>query len=176
MASLCMKTVGSLCIVISGVTLGWHYGSNIEKRYKELLDLKRTFRIIQSDISYGASSFVEVMQHVKIQSIEEFRGFFEYLENEIKKKSKRKLRDIWEEGVDKKLEGVHLTEKDIVELKQVGRNIGNIDREQQLAMLEIYLNKLEITIQELSKEKDKKIKLYRTLGMLGSVFVVVMLL
>lgn len=176
MVVFCMKIIGSICIVLSGIAVGWLYGEKIEKRYKELLDLKRTFQIIYSDISYASTSFLEVLQHVKSQSLKEFQPFFGYVEAEIRYKSKRKLTEIWEEGMELHLQELHLIEKDRIELMQVGRNIGNIDRKQQLCMLQIYLDKLEITLQELLQEKEKKIKLYRTLGMLGSVFVVVMLL
>lgn len=172
----CMKMIGSSCIIVSGISIGWIYGGVIEKRYIELNELYRNFRMIYSEISYGGSSFLEIIRHVHEQSRDEFDNLYVYIEEELQNKTKRRFTDIWSEGIDRELQALHLLETDIYELKRVGQSLGNVDMEQQLSMIQLYLNKLEMVIENLGREKDKKIKLYRMLGTLGSVFVVVILL
>lgn len=176
MAYFCIKIVGSICVMISSVTWGWKAGNVIEKRYGELKEIHRSFHMIYGDISCGTTSFVEIIWHVGEQSTENFRKFYRYIENEMNHKSKRKFSDIWLEGIEIHLQGIHIEEQDISELKRVGMNLGSVDRELQLSMIQLYLKKLEYRIEELEKDKEQKIKLYRTLGTLGGIFTVIILL
>lgn len=171
-----MKLAGSICVMISGSGLGWIYGSAIERRYKELNDLRRSFQIIYGDISYGATSFGEILHHVQEYSLLEYAQMFRYMEEEMKKKSKRRFAEIWDEGIERYRSNFQLDKRDIVELKRVGQNIGNVHKEQQLSLLQLYMDKLQSSIEELEGEKNQKIKLCRMLGALGSIFVIVVLL
>lgn len=175
MVEFCMKIAGSGCILMSGTLAGWSSGEKIEKRYRSLNELRRGFHMIYGDISYGANSLVEVIQHVKEQSKYGCREVFAQVEGEMKGKTKRKFVEIWNGAIDMHEEHMYLNERDICELRRMGENIGSIDREQQLSMVKLYLVKLEQAITELEKEKENKVKLYRMLGILGSVFVVVIL-
>lgn len=171
-----MKIIGSVSIMLSGITLGWSYGQNIEYRYRELVELYRCFQIMYSDISYGGISFVEVLCHVQEQSLDVYRRMFSCMEEEMRKKTQCRFCLIWDKTVDNFLSELHLLENDVMELKRVGQTIGTVDKEQQLSMIQLYLRKLELEIGELEREKDKKIKLCRMLGAMGSIFVVVILL
>ncbi len=176
MVLFCMKAAGSICVMISGSGLGWVYGNIIERRYKELNDLRRSFQIIYGDISYGATSFGEILHHVQEYSLPAYGEMFRYMEEEMKKKNKRKFATIWEEGIGLYRNKFYLGNRDIMELKQVGQNIGNVHKEQQLALLQLYMDKLQNSLKELEGEKNQKIKLCRMLGTLGSIFVIVILL
>lgn len=176
MVRFSIPIIGSICVIVAGVLLGRTYAKNMENRYEELNDLQRCFQIMHADISYGGVSFVEVLQHVEEQCIGSYKPLFVYLQEEMNGKTKRRFIDIWVEGIETKLVDTHLVERDLYELKRAGQNVGSIDREQQLTMIQIYLHKLEYTIAELEREKDKKCKLYRMFGIMGSIFVVVILM
>lgn len=176
MVIFCVRALGNGMIVVAGSLIGFHYAKDIQKRYEELYMWKKNFRMIYGDISYGGITLIEVLNRVEEQSKKEYKAFFHYVAQEISACRKRKLGDIWNEGVDIHLQGSSLIERDKKELKFVGQYMGNVDKKQQLAMIQMYLDKVECAIQELECEKDKKMKLYRTLGILGSIFVVILFL
>lgn len=132
--------------------------------------------IIHSDISYGGMNFLEIIKHVEYQNAEKYPEFFSHIIEGITTCQKMKFSELWSEGIVLHLQHSHLSIADKKELKQMGENLGNVDKEQQLALLQLYINKWDYRIAELEREKDGKKKLYRMLGALGSTFVAVIFL
>lgn len=156
--------------------IGWHCSGVIQKRYDELYAWKRVFIVVYADISYGGATILEVVQHVLEQNQPDCKRMLQYLEQGLKTKRNKSFSEIWDESIEEGLRNSQLNQQDLYELKRVGLHIGNVDKEQQLAMIRLYLDKLELAITILEKEKDKKMKSYKILGALASIFVIVLLL
>ncbi len=176
MAIFYMKIVGSIIVMATGTYMGILFSQDIEKRYKELCDLRKSFMIIHADISYGSIPIGEILEHVSKQAIPLHSQWLQQLEIRVRKERNQTFAILWRDFIETNLQASYMNRQDIEELIGVGGTMGNVDKNQQLAMLTLYLKKLELRIASLEQEKDKKQKLYRTLGMLGSVFVVVLLI
>lgn len=176
MAIFYTKIVGSIIVMATGSYMGILFSRDVENRYEELCDLRKSFIIIHADISYGSIPIGEILEHVSKQAIPLHSKWLQQLEQHVRKERNQTFAILWRSSIEESLKLSCMNRQDIEELISVGRTMGNVDKSQQLAMLSLYLKKLELRIASLEQEKDKKQKLYRTLGMLGSVFVVVLLI
>ncbi len=176
MAMFYMKVAGSVVVIITGTYMGILFSRDIEKRYDELCDLRKSFIIIHADISYGSISLGEILEHVSRQALPIHSQWLQKLESNLREERNQTFAILWRDSIDACLDSSHMNKQEIQELIDVGTTMGNVDKNQQLSMLTLYLKRLELRIASLEQEKDKKQKLYRTLGMLGSVFVVVLLI
>ena len=68
------------------------------------------------------------------------------------------------------MEKSRLTKQELAELKQIGNSLGYLET------WDLYLEQLEITIRQTRKETASKQKLYRSMGVMGGLFLVIILL
>lgn len=170
-----IKILGTMVVLFSGSGLGYLYGQDMVKRHKELRGLKHIFSVIYGDISYGGMSLGEIFTHVKSQVSKEQLHWIEYLEQETKGRGNKSFAKLWEESVIVGWSDSHLTRADKEELLQAGRTLGSVDKNQQLALLSLYMDTLDSAIAQVGEEKDKRRKMCNVLGVVGSLFVVVFL-
>ncbi len=172
---VCIKIFGSTLILSSGFLMGAIYAGEIGRRYESLCEFRRSFLLMKADISYGGTSLSEVFRHVKEQTQGIYYQWFAYLEKETGECFQKHFEEIWDHSIQESLDCEVLKQEDLNELYILGRNMGGVNRDQQITMLELYLNKLEYTIQVLEAEKVQKQKLCHILGIATSIFVVVLL-
>lgn len=97
--------------------------------------------------------------------------------NSIKEKFEPNISfyDAWISGIDS-WSNQPLNDEDISFLKNVGSTLGNSDIEGQLSSLELHKENLDRLLQKAISDRDKKAKLYRSLGVLSGTFISIMLL
>ena len=61
-------------------------------------------------------------------------------------------------------------------LGRLGEGLGYLDLEMQLSTMELYLEQLEGDIQRAEEEIQSKQRLYRSLGVAGGIFLVILLI
>lgn len=176
MGIFCIKILGNGFIFLSGSLLGWHYSLQVQKRHEELNEWKHHMHTICGDVAYGGVTLYEIICHVGSQNCGAFRMFFQYMEQEIAKHQQCQLHEIWKQGIETQLNEVHLTREDKMELLRIGQNLGNVDKEQQLVMLQLHLEKIDYIIREMERDMYQKMKLYKVLGCIGSMFVIILFL
>ena len=79
------------------------------------------------------------------------------------------------EHVDCHLRDTSLTQEDRARLKELGDSLGYLDKAMQLANLEAYSRELDLSIEELTEGLPAKKKLFRSLGLMGGLFLAILL-
>lgn len=171
-----IKMVGNSMIILSGVMLGNYYSTCIQKRYDALCLWKKNMHIMYGDISYGGVTFLEIIEHLKELNSGIYKEFYIHLERGISEYRMGRLQELWSNAIEQKINESYLEEQDYIQMSHIGYYLGNMDKEQQLSMIQLHLDKMEYLIREIDMDKDKKMKLFRMLGSLGSVFVVILFL
>ena len=72
--------------------------------------------------------------------------------------------------------GQNLKQGDIEKLKAAGENMGYLDEEMQIGTIDLYMEQLEREIQRLQKEFTAEKRLCHCLGVLGGIFLAVILI
>ncbi len=171
-----LKMLGSVLIFVSGTSIGYLFSRDLSKRYIDLQALLHYFTIIKSDIAYGGVSLSEVFHHVETSCKPHHREWVAYLNEQSRGNESTSFQQIWESGIQEYRNQIHLSKEEWQELVEIGTSIGEIDKEQQILMLGLYIKKLEYRIQELNEEKKAKKKLYQLFGVAGSLLIIVILL
>ncbi len=173
---LFFKIVGSVLILFSGSALGVSIGGDLARRLRELYELKKLFYIIKSEIAYGGFAIYEVFENASQKTIQQYQAWLIYIKKETYDCSEKLFSEIWSESVERYLNATALNKSDKQELLELGVNFGTIDKEQQMTMIELYLQKLENSILELQQDLKNKGRLYSAIGIGGSSFLVIALL
>ena len=83
--------------------------------------------------------------------------------------------DIWQEEIEKLPKAFCLSKEDRQSLKGLGEHLGYLDLEMQERTLLLYLEQLDLTIGYLREHKQERSRLYTSLGIMGGIFLTIMM-
>jgi stage III sporulation protein AB len=141
----------------------------------ELYLLKQAIYMLRGEIKYSRSTLPEAFGILAERTSAPFSGFFGMLEKELARQEGQSLKVIWEHEIRRSLGNSTLRKEEKRKLGQLGDGLGYLDLEMQLSTLELYLEQLNEDIARASGELETKQKLYKSLGIAGGAFLVILL-
>ncbi len=169
-----LKILGALMILFSGTGLSLCMCKNATMRINSLREQLRIFNIISGQIRFEQASLPEIALSLS-ESKSEYGYFFKKLCEKMKEDHKRPFIRLWQECISECLRDTALTAGDKDELNSFGRDFGSTDRQLQLGIINDYTKRIGEKADELEKAKKSTNKLYCTLGILGSLFIIIVL-
>lgn len=150
-------------------------GNIISKRYilrvKELKDFRNALNIIESKIKFTYESLPEIfMQTSKLLSENISKIFITASEN----MKELNAEEAWNKGIEES--STYLSKEDIENIKNFGKMIGKTDKEGQVSHLEITKTFIEMQIKKARIEEEKNSKMYKTLGAIIGLGIVIILI
>lgn len=155
---------------------GFRIGETYRARIGNLYTLKRMAQLFEGEIRYGNALLEEVFVSCARRLPEPFATFLSQIGQKLSVLPGVLLGDIWEREVKESLKQTCLTRQDKEELRLFGRQLGHLDIQMQQKVIKQYESVLDRELEELQGEAQKKQKLYRTLGVLSGLFVLILLL
>lgn len=171
-----LKIIGSILVLSSTSIIGICYVDDMQKRLKELNGVKKSILLISGDLEYGGMSISDIFAHIEKYSIKEHREFWYTLSKSTSTKGESRFSEIWVNTLEDKFCNSRLTKEDKNELSKLGNTLSDVDKRQQITMLKLYIEHLELNIQTLKEEKDRKSKIYHSLGVVSGLFLIVILM
>lgn len=171
-----LKMAGLLLIIMSSSALGFTYSRQLSQRVRQLKSLQHIALLLKAEIDYGNASLPEAMETIAAKEQPPFNYFLESMAQKLNSHTQQPLAQLYEEEVQKQLAPTSLKEKDLFEFSQLGKGLGYLDKGQQLRTLELYLKEVGREIQEAMDELPQKQKLFRSLGVMGGLFLAILII
>lgn len=178
-----MKWVGA-CLVTLGCTgLGQHMAREWRLRLRCLEQLRQMVYFLKGEILYGHTALGEALQRVgeRCRKAEGEGGlvdiplFFLSVARRIEEQEGESFAFIWQEELEN-LNNIPLKETDLSGLKTLGDHLGYLDLEMQERNLLLYLEQLDGQILFLQQNVKERTKLYTSLGVMGGLFLSIVML
>ncbi len=170
-----VRLIGVFLLLFSCIGAGVCMGRREQQRIHQLGELIRSMEYLKGEISFARTTLPEAMEQLSKHILPPFHNLFAGLALELKQHPGTGFGEILYTMLENEKQNWELLPKDVDNFYQACCNLGYLDKEMQIHMLERYMKELEKTVEKLSKEIPQKIKLYRNLGVLGGVFLVVVL-
>ncbi len=162
----------TLILILSSTT---YIGILISKKYlnrvKDLKEIKNALNIFIAKIKFTyepiPQTFNEISQKVKPNIANIFKEASKKMENENAGKA-------WEKALEES--NTSMTKEDVEILKKLGNLLGKVDIEGQVNEVELVENFLDTQIELAEEEKQKYVKMYKTLGVTIGLAVVIILI
>jgi len=171
-----IKLLGSLMVLIASTGIGLLAGERKKERRKQLKELLLHMKVLYGEIEYGRTALPEVLEIVASRNQGDMTAFFRTVATELSKMQGESFHTIWKRCMESELTATSLQKKDRILLEGLGENLGFLDQKMQLTTITHYMMSLEAAIEEADNEVKEKVRLYNLLGVLGGIFIMLVML
>jgi stage III sporulation protein AB len=170
------KIAGSLVVLFSCTFLGYILSADCRRRPQQLRDLQAMLQMFENQITYLSDVIAEAFERIGRVCRSETGIFFTGTVELLRKNRNISASQAWEQAVRQNIKRTALNTEDEEILGVFGKMLGCTDLEGQVRNIRLALE--QIRQQELKAEASriKNEKMYRSLGILGGIAVVIVLL
>ncbi len=165
-----LKVIGSVVIVAACTGLGFEKVYEMKLHLQQLEELKRIIISFRGELHYKHTPFIELFENVSKSTEGIFCTWLTNLAKGLQKHQAARFQETWTKSIEIDLSSSFMNKTEVNALLQLGANLN------QMESLDLYLEQLEIFIQRAREEEQNKRKLYQSMGILGGVFLVILLL
>lgn len=143
----------------SSFSIGKLIAGKYINRVKELKEMKSALNIFETKIKFTYESVPEIFEQIGNQMEGNIGSIF--------KESSKKMKDVsageaWIQSIEKTESNLSKEDKEI--LKKLGKLLGRTDADGQISEIELVSNFLDTQIDIAENERSKNEKMYKTLG------------
>lgn len=169
-----LKCCGMGVVILSCTLFGYSMSRDYIQSIKNIEILKKLLVYIQGEIQYKNTSIMEVLLNAR----EIMDGIAKIFLDEVLKKfggEDCSLQDAWRHGakVLNESKKYRVDNEDVRNISELGNELGIVERDTQIKNISNTINKLEIRLKELNETKNEKCKLYRVMGVMAGMFMVI---
>lgn len=170
------RVIGSMLILMATTFAGFLYSAELTKYLEKLLYIRHLVSMLKGEITYSHAPLGEVFGSAAARVKEPYRTWLRSMERQVEQCTEDGFAKIWNRSIDKHLESLHLKIEHSIQLKELGIFLGQLDDDTLNGTLQLYLNRLELEIEKIREGMASKKRLGKCLGVMGGIFLVVVLL
>ncbi len=171
-----IRILGAVLVVAASAGIGFSYSLRLGRRLEQLRQLERMTILLKGEISYGCAALPEALASIGRKMPEPFSRFLEEVADRLSGYPDKSFQQVFQEEVEGNLKQSALTAKDKGALMQMGAFLGYLDKDMQLRTIDLYLQELGQEIKATGESIPGKQKLSRSLGIMGGLFLVLLLI
>mgnify|MGYP006071947393 FL=1 len=170
------RLAGSILIIASAAGIGWLYGTELKNYLQKMRYIRYVAGLIKGELEYTGAPLAEVFRETGRRVKKPFFTWLVRMASEIDEREESAFARIWNRGIDRDLRELNLKSEHSILLKELGTFLGQIDQETAGKSMQLYLNRLDLEIEKLREGLAAKRKIGNCLGVMGGIFLVVVLL
>ncbi|HHV45548.1 MAG TPA: stage III sporulation protein AB [Tissierellia bacterium] len=171
-----LKLIGGFLIIFSSAILGFNYGNRFSKRFENLCFLEQCIKILETEIVYGAYPLPDALSNVYTKGNKKVSFIFERIKSHLLGSREGDVFNSFLSVADTVKDELSFKDEDIELFLSLGRILGSSDREDQEKNFRIVLNQIKLLQEDAKMEMDKNEKMYKNLGILMGIAIVLILL
>ncbi len=145
------KLLGVILVITGCAGCGWYIANEARVRISILQELQQGILILQGEMEYAGDDLEEILSNLSRKSAY-FSEFFSGISQKLCQKENKSLYVVWQEEVKESSLRKRLKEEDLLFLEELGKNLGNLDRQTQLHTLQVMLQRLDKQIKQAGEE------------------------
>jgi len=161
-----IKTFGALMVLGSCSLVGFSYGGRYVRRVGQLRQLISALQLMQSEIGFTATPMLEVLPRLKAVARPPVTELFTQFEYGLEAGKGLTAAEAWNEALTVIKGRLDLLEADCEILERFGSGLSSGGRDEQLKSLQLAQQQLAYQEREAAEERLKYERLYKTMGVL----------
>lgn len=159
--------------IILGVSI--LIGILISRKYKdrviELTEFRNSLNILENKIKFTYEPLQEIFKQISENLENNISSIFENTNKNLKRMN---MQEAWNKAIDESK--LNLNKEDISIIKNMGKLLGRTDVEGQISEIKLTSDFIAMQIEKAEKDREKNEKLYKTLGTVVGLAIVIILI
>lgn len=169
------RLTGAALVIISCSGMGFYMADQWREHLKTVEILKKMIYLLKGEIVYGNSPLAEALESTGKKGGGALGELFLKVSERLQNQEGEVFYAIWKEEIDRMPKEVCLSKEDRESLKGLGEHLGYLDMGMQERTILLYLEQLDLVIDYLRKHKQEKSRLYTSLGIMGGLFLTIVM-
>jgi len=170
------KIAGSVIVILSCSFIGVILSRDCVRRPAQLRELQGILQMFENQISYLCNVITEAFEKIAMVGGSEVCIFFTGTVEILREEKTITASQAWERAVTQCIRKTALNKEDMEILLAFGKLLGNTDVEGQIGNIRLTLEQLKLQEKKAEESRKKNESMYRSLGILGGLAVVTVLL
>ena len=173
---LVVKIILLFLVLAASTAIGFFIANRYSVRVRELEDLAIALEIFETKISYTYDNLIDTFTYISENlKTKVYRIFFITAEH-LRESKNMSAGDVFRNVVDDEKIFLELNEKDTEILKGLSVSLGQTDLENQIKNIRLTLQMINTQLKEAYEEKGKNFKMYRNMGVLTGLVLIILLI
>ena len=161
-------------IFLISAYIGNLFSRKYRNRVDELKSFKEAFNILETKIKFTYEPIGDIFEEISnLFYKNKIRLVFDDVKRNMKKYD---LNTSWNKSIDENKQNLDLNDEDLSTIKKLGNMLGKTDVQGQLSEIKLNMNFLDIQISYAEESKKKNEKMYRTLGTIFGLAIIIILI
>lgn len=169
------KIVGACLILLSGMEIGFSEGWRLKERERALGNIARMLELLKEEIRYGNIPLREAFRRVGKKMPEDFRKCLYKMTEAMEKGGTDSFSMVFKTCAENTLGDLPLAIEEKEQLYAIGEFLGYLDLNAQLKELDRLQNLFQKDQDRVRQELPGKLKLYRSMGIIGAFLLLVLI-
>jgi len=171
-----MKWIGMFLVLLSSTAIGFLYARRFADRPLQLRQLQSAFEMLETDVMFRMERLSDSFRRIGRTIPPPVGTLFVQAAVELERGNGEATQQCWAKALQTIWPKTALKDKERDVLLQFGFTLGSSDRENQVKHIRALIRHLQVEENMALDEQAKYEKMSRTLGFLGGLFVVILLL
>ncbi|MDR1392262.1 MAG: stage III sporulation protein AB [Clostridiales bacterium] len=174
MPFLYLRAIALIMIMFGCGFLGVFYSEKFHKRVLHLVDFQNALNTFKFNVDFLESPLYEALKNIATES-SVVKKIFENISDKLRNFSNVRIDEIFKEIIHKFEEELFIKDEDVSILVEFSDKLGQGNKEHEINNINLALMKLKLS-EEMAREEEKiNQKLYRGIGFLVGIFIVILL-
>jgi len=171
-----LKLIGSILVLAASAFLGYVLSRDFKRRPQELRELQGLLMMLENEINYLSNVLSDAFERISRSSKSPVGDFFRRTLDYLKENRTMTASEAWEASVRDVVKRTALNGEDEEILVSFGKMLGSSDLEGQLKNIKLAVSQLALQEKKAEENRARNEVMYRQLGILGGVAVIIILL
>ena len=171
-----LKIFGAILVCGSSSLLGLYFSRLDSFRVSDLSEWKKALLILRSQIAFTAEPLPEAMSGAARRVGAPVSQTLEIFAKRLQTRDNADIYAIWNETLNENVKGGYLKREDYDCLRNFGKTLGYLDKAMQLNSIDMTISYIDGKSEMLIIQNEKNKKMFSSLGVIGGLLTVVILL
>lgn len=173
---LIVKIVLLVLVFTASTAIGFFISNRFNERVRELEDLINALEIFETKISYTYDTLIDTFTYISENLKTKIYRIFFITAEHLRENKNMSAGDVFRNVIDDEKIFLDLNKKDIEIIKGLGLSLGQTDLENQIKNIKLITELLNRELKEAYEEKGKNFKMYRNMGVLTGLILIILLI
>lgn len=170
-----LKIVGAVLILLACIGYAGGLLGQVTRRRDVLKSCLELTELLSGEIRYDRVPIEEALESIRSRIDRELACVLHQIADGLKTGDHANLEELWSQSFEDAKQKLFLTEEELGEVQDIGKNLGFLDSEVQVNHLMGCRERLKKSLEKTQQELDEKRRLYRYLSLAAGIFVILIL-